>query len=457
MLIRRENNVDVKIERMEVIPAAGYDSYLLNLAGAHEPFFTRNIVVMTDSAGYTGVGEVPGGEVLTKRLESCIPLVEGQPLGRFKQIILECQEHLNNEIVAAGAAAGGAETAHAQIFKKVTNVLTGVVTPLLDLLAKHLEVPVAALLGVGQVREEVPFLGYLFYVADRRKAPDLPYLHDDDDSDDWGRIRREPALTPEAIVRQAEAAQKRFGFHDFKLKGGVFEGPEELKAIRALKERFPDARITIDPNGAWSLADSVEWCRDMVGVLTYCEDPCGAEGRFSGRETMAEFHRLTGLATATNMIDTDWREMKAAIRLDSVTIPLADPHFWTMQGCVRVAQLCHDMDLTWGVHSNNHFDISLAMVAHCAAAAPGFYNACDTHWIWQDGQFLTKNPPKIEGGEIAVPCDVPGLGIEIDRDALEKAHQLYLENDLGTRDDSISMQYLIPGWKFDGKRPCLVR
>ena len=457
MLIRRENNVDVKIERMEVIPAAGYDSYLLNLAGAHEPFFTRNIVVMTDSAGYTGVGEVPGGEVLTKRLESCIPLVEGQPLGRFKQIILECQEHLNNEIAAAGAAAGGAETAHAQIFKKVTNVLTGVETPLLDLLAKHLEVPVAALLGDGQVREEVPFLGYLFYVADRRKAPDLPYLHDDDDSDDWGRIRREPALTPEAIVRQAEAAQKRFGFHDFKLKGGVFEGPEELKAIRALKERFPDARITIDPNGAWSLADSVEWCRDMVGVLTYCEDPCGAEGRFSGRETMAEFHRLTGLATATNMIDTDWREMKAAIRLDSVTIPLADPHFWTMQGCVRVAQLCHDMDLTWGVHSNNHFDISLMMVANAAAAAPGIINACDTHYMWQDGQHLGKTAPVFTDGCLTVPRDGVGLGVEIDRAKLDAAHKLYVDNGCGTRDDACGMQYLIPGWEYDPHRPSMVR
>ena len=447
--------MDVKIERMEVVPVAGYDSPLLNLAGVHEPFFTRNIVVLTDSAGYTGVGEVPGGEVITQRLESLIPLVEGKPLGRFKQTLLEAQEFLSANMAAA-AATGGAQTAHAQIFSKVTNVITGIETPMLDLLAKHLEVPVAALLGDGQVREDVRFLGYLFYVADRNVVGG-PYLHGDDDSDEWGRIRRDPALTPEAIVHQAEAAAERFGFRDFKLKGGVFPAREEIEAIRALKDRFPDARITIDPNGAWSLAESVEVCRDLVGVLTYCEDPCGAEGRFSGRETMAEFHRLTGLPTATNMIDTDWREMKAAIRLDSVTIPLADPHFWTMQGCVRVAQLCHDMDLTWGVHSNNHFDISLAMVAHCAAAAPGFYNACDTHWIWQDGQFLTKNPPKIEGGEIAVPYDVPGLGIEIDREALMKAHQLYLDNDLGTRNDAIAMQYLIPGWKFDGKRPCLVR
>ena len=442
------------IERMEVIPVAGYDSMLLNLAGAHEPFFTRNIVVLTDSDGYTGVGEVPGGEVITKRLESCIPLVEGSKLGKYKQTVLACQEMLENQM--KGATAGGVETAHAQIFKKVTNVLTGVETPLLDLLGKHLEVPVAQLLGDGQVREDVRFLAYLFYIGDRTKT-DLPYLHDDDNSDEWGRIRREAALTPEAIVHQAEAAQERFGFHDFKLKGGVFPGAEELEAVRALKERFPEARITIDPNGAWSLAESVELCRDMTGILTYVEDPCGAEGRFSGREVMAEFHRQTGLATATNMIDTDWREMKAAIRLDSVTIPLADPHFWTMQGCVRVAQLCHDMDLTWGVHSNNHFDISLAMVANAAAAAPGFVNACDTHYIWQDGQHLGKQAPKFHDGCLTVPRDGVGLGIEIDRERLDAAHRLYVENGCGTRDDAAGMQFIIPGWEYDPHRPALVR
>ena len=443
------------ITTMEVIPVAGYDSMLLNLAGAHEPFFTRNIVVMTDSDGLTGVAEVPGGEVITKRLESCIPLVEGRSVSEYKDVVQQCQKMLENQLAAA-ASAGGAETAHAQIFKKVTNVLTGVETPLLDLLGKHLGVPVAALLGDGQVRDRVRFLAYLFYVGDYRKT-DMPYIHDDDDSDAWGRIRREPALDTEAIVRQAEAAQERFGFRDFKLKGGVFEPAKEIEAVKALKQRFPDARITIDPNAAWSLDESVELCRGLEGVLTYVEDPCGAEGRFSSRETMAEFHRLTGLSTATNMCDTDWREMKNAVRLDSVTIPLADPHFWTMTGCVRVAQLCHDFDLTWGVHSNNHFDISLAMVAQAAAAAPGRLNACDTHYMWQDGQFLGTEAPKFEDGCLAVPRDVPGLGVEIDRAKLEAAHKLYVDNNCGTRDDARGMQCYIPGWQYDPNRPAMIR
>jgi len=196
--------------------------------------------------------------------------------------------------------------------------------------------------------------------------------------------------------------------------------------------------------------------RDLHGVLAYAEDPCGAEGVYSGREVMAEFRRATGLRTATNMIATDWRELGHAVQLHSVDIPLADPHFWTMQGSVRVAQLCHEWGLTWGSHSNNHFDISLAMFTHVAAAAPGAITAIDTHWIWQDGERLTRESLKIADGRVEVPKR-PGLGVDIDMERVEAAHRLYQEKALGARDDAVAMQYLVPGWKFDNKRPCLLR
>ena len=334
--------------------------------------------------------------------------------------------------------------------------MTAVEAPLLDLMGKYLNVPVAALLGEGQQREKVKVLGYLFYIADRNKT-DLPYLSGDDNSDEWGRIRRDEAMTPEKIVALAKAAHARYGFEDFKLKGGVLEGKEEIKAIKALHEAFPEARITLDPNGAWSLKEAVSLCKDMHGILAYAEDPCGAEDGFSGREVMSEFRKATGLPTATNMIATDWRQMQHSVALNSVSIPLADPHFWTMEGSVRVGQMCNEFGLTWGSHSNNHFDISLAMFSHVAAAVPGNITAIDTHWIWQDGQDLTKNAHKIVNGEITVPRDVPGLGIEIDMDKIMAAHKLYVEKNLGARDDSIAMQYLIKDWKFDNKKPCLVR
>jgi len=333
--------------------------------------------------------------------------------------------------------------------------VTALEAALIDLLGQFLDVPVAALLGEGQQRRSVAVLGYLFYVGDRRKTT-LPYVGAPDAEDGWLRLRHEEALTPGAIVRLAEAAHARYGFRDFKLKGGVFAGEREMEAVEALASRFPGARVTIDPNGAWSLAEAIRLCRDRRDVLAYVEDPCGAERGYSGREVMAEFRRATGLPTATNMVATDWRGLCHALQSNAVDIPLADPHFWTMRGSVRVAQICDAWGRTWGSHSNNHFDISLAMYTHVAAAAPGRVTAIDTHWIWQEGQRLTKEPLQILDGRLTVP-ERPGLGVEIDLAQLEKAHELYRQHGLGARDDTVAMQCLVPGWTFDGTRPCLVR
>ncbi|MDQ0012505.1 glucarate dehydratase [Variovorax boronicumulans] len=433
---------------MRVVPVAGHDSMLMNLSGAHGPFFTRNLLILTDSAGHTGVGEVPGGEKIRQTLEDARDLIVGQPIGRHNAVL----NSLRSAFAGRDSGGRGQQTFDLRV---TIHAVTAVEAALLDLLGQFLEVPVAALLGEGQQRDAVQMLGYLFYVGDRTKT-DLPYETDPGADNDWFRLRHEEAMTPESIVRLAEATHARYGFTDFKLKGGVLRGEEEVEAIRALHERFPKARVTLDPNGGWLLADAIRLCRDLHGVMAYAEDPCGAEGVFSGREVMAEFRRATGLPTATNMVATDWREMVHSLSLQSVDIPLADPHFWTMQGSVRVAQLCQAWGLTWGSHSNNHFDVSLAMFTHVAAAAPGKVTAIDTHWIWQDGQRLTKSPLQIEEGFVKVPTR-GGLGIELDMDEVEKAHQLYLKHGLGARNDAQAMQYLIPNWTFDNKRPCMVR
>lgn len=436
------------VVRMQVIPVAGHDSMLLNLSGAHGAFFTRNLVVLTDSSGNTGVGEVPGGEKIRSTLESAQNLVVGQPLGNWNKVL----NTLRTQFADRDSAGRGNQTFDLRV---TIHAVTAVESAMLDLLGQFLNVPVAALLGEGQQRDTVAVLGYLFYVGDRLLT-DLPYQSEPDAADDWQRLRHEKAMDAAAVVRLAEAAYARYGFKDFKLKGGVLRGEEEMEAVVALHERFPDARITLDPNGGWLLKDAVRLCRDHHKELAYAEDPCGAEGVFSGREVMAEFRRATGLPTATNMVATDWREMAHTILLQSVDIPLADPHFWTLQGSVRVAQLCQMYGLTWGSHSNNHFDVSLAMFTHVAAAAPGKVTAIDTHWIWQDGQRLTKEPLQIVDGSITVPAK-PGLGIELDMAEVEKAHQLYLTHGLGARDDAAAMQFLVPNWKFNAKLPCLVR
>jgi glucarate dehydratase len=437
-----------RIAGMRVVPVAGHDSMLFNLSGAHGPYFTRNLVLLTDEAGNMGVGEVPGGEKIRQVLEESAALVIGREIASYNDLLNDVRQRFADR----DAQGRGPQTFDLRV---TVHALTAIESALLDLLGQFLGLPVAALLGEGQQRTKVPVLGYLFYVGDSRKT-NLHYRRAGETAEGWFRLRDHEALTPEAIVRLAEAAHAHYGFSDFKLKGGVFSGEDEMKAVEALAERFPQARITLDPNGAWSLQQAIALCKGKQNVLAYAEDPCGAEQGFSGREIMAEFRQATHLPTATNMIATDWRQLRHALQLHAVDIPLADPHFWTMQGSVRVAQVCRDNGLTWGSHSNNHFDISLAMVTHVAAAAPGKITAIDTHWIWQDGQHLTRNPFLIRDGLLTVP-DRAGLGVDLDLDAIERAHELYKAKGLGARDDAAQMQFLIPNWKFDPKRPSMVR
>ncbi|MGY1946020.1 glucarate dehydratase [Nocardia asiatica] len=440
-----------RVTGMRVVPIAGHDSMLLNLSGAHAPYFTRNLVILTDSEGRTGVGEVPGGERIRATLADATELVLGRSVGDYHAVLGD----IRRAFAARDAGGRGSQTFDLRV---TVHAVTAVESALLDLLGQYLEVPVAALLGEGVQRTAVPVLGYLFFVGDRTRT-DLPYrcvADEPDDADSWLRLRHEAALTPDAVVALARAARARYGFRDFKLKGGVLAGRDEAAAVRALAEEFPDARITLDPNGGWLLSEAVELCRELTDVLAYAEDPVGPEGSYSGREVMAEFKRATGLPTATNMIATDWRELGHTVRAGAVDIPLADPHFWTMAGSVRVAQLCDAWGLTWGSHSNNHFDVSLAMFTHVAAAAPGSITAIDTHWIWQDGQRITRDPYRIADGMLTLPSR-PGLGVDLDEECVAAANELYHQAGLGDRDDAATMQYLVPGWRFDSKRPALVR
>jgi glucarate dehydratase len=446
---------------MRVVPVAGHDSMLLNLCGAHAPYFTRNLVLLKDSAGHTGMGEVPGGAGILRALENAVPLVVGTQIGRYNRTLNGIRDAIANKDVS-GQQYQVTSAAEAEVLKqpheinlRLENVVTAVEAALLDLLGQHLGVPVCELLGAGQQRDSVPMLAYLFYIGDRTRT-DLPYLNGDGASG-WYHMRHQQALTASAIADQAEATVAQYGFRDFKLKGGVMRGAEEMEAVTAIKARFPEARVTLDPNGAWSLREAIDLCKGQGHVLAYAEDPCGPENGYSGREIMAEFRRATGIATATNMVATDWRQMAHSHLLGAVDIPLADPHFWTMQGSVRLAQLCHDWGLTWGSHSNNHFDVSLAMFTHAAAAAPGKITAIDTHWIWQEGQErLTIDPPRIVGGEVKVP-QAPGLGVKPDMARIEAAHQLYKKVATTARDDAMAMRYLVPDWTYSPKKPSLGR
>lgn len=439
---------------MQVIPVAGYDSMTMTLSGCHAPLFTRNLVILEDSAGHQGIGEIHGGDYTCECLNMVKPLVEGQPVSHYRQILQKIHKLSN----AKPGDSGDIQTLDISKLKFVVKSEWAIECAMLDLLGQHLGVPMCQLLGEGQQRTEVEMLGYLFYVSDKNKTPaDVQQYLDDSDSDDpWFRIRRQEILTPQQVVEEARALKEKYGFNNFKLKGGVLDGEVEMETCRALKEAFPDARINIDPNGCWSLDEAIRLCKDMHGVLTYVEDPCGPENGYSSREIMREFKNATQFQVATNMIATDWRQFYHTVSLNACDIILADPHFWGFDGAVRMSQLLHSWGLTWGVHSNNHFDITLAAFAQVGAAAVGEPAPLDTHWIWQDGQNLLVDTPKIIGGKLQVP-DAPGLGVHLDMDKVWAANALYNSMPSHDRDDAVAMQYLIPGWKYDHKKPALVR
>ena len=440
------------VTEMQVIPVAGRDSMLMTLSGAHAPFFTRNLVIIKDSAGHTGLGEIHGGDYTCAALKSCIPLVAGQPVGMYRAILDRIHKASTRSSEDDGE---GIQNLDISKLKFVVKAEWAIECALLDLLGQYLDLPMCEMLGDGKQRDQVETLGYLFYVSDKKKA-DLPYLDESGSTDPWFSLRRKEMLTPGQIVEQACVLQEKYGFRNFKLKGGVLDGAQEMEAVKALKRQFPHGRINIDPNGAWSLDEAIRLCRPMESVMTYIEDPCGPEAGYSSREIMAEFKNAVKLPVATNMIATDWRQFYHAAAMKSVDIVLADPHFWGFGGSVRMAQILNDWGLTWGSHSNNHFDITLAAFAHTAAAAPGSPTALDTHWIWQDGQNLLKDTPQIRDGYLEVPKG-PGLGVTIDMDKVLEANKLYQQMENHDRDDAMAMQYLIPGWKFNSKRAALVR
>ena len=377
--------------------------------------------------------------------------MEGEPVGAYRRILGKIHGACGPQ---PGKAGEGIQRLDIAKLKFVVRAEWAVECALLDLLGQYLGLPVCQLLGEGKQRDRVETLGYLFYVSDKAKT-DLPYL-DEENAAGWFAMRRREMLTPGQIVEQAQALQERYGFCSFKLKGGVLSGEAEMETVRALKKRFPECRINIDPNGAWSLEEAIRLCKPMEGVLAYAEDPCGPEAGYSSREIMAEFKNAVKIPVATNMIATNWRQFYHAAALHAVDIVLADPHFWGFDGSVRMAQILDEWGLVWGSHSNNHFDITLAAFAHVAAAVPGRPTALDTHWIWQDGQNLLKNAPQIRDGYLEVPKG-PGLGVEIDMEKVEEANRLYRLLPGHDRDDAAAMQYLIPGWKFDPQMPALVR
>ncbi|MFJ9586145.1 glucarate dehydratase family protein [Streptomyces acidicola] len=409
-----------RIAEVTVTPVAFRDYPLLNTVGVHEPYALRTIVELTTESGVTGIGESYGGTVHLERLRRAAEELVGLDVWSLNDLMARARRALGSD-TAGGDGMSGMVTGSST----VDRVVSPFDVACLDIQGKLVGRPVSDLLG-GAVRPAVPYSAYLFY-----KWAGHPGQGDDD----WGA-----ALDPEGLVEQARRMIDQYGFSSIKLKGGVFPPDEEIAAIRALRAAFPDLPLRLDPNAAWSEETSLRVARELDGTLQYLEDPT------AGIAGMAAVARQTDTPLATNMCVVSFNDLAPAIVQGAVGIVLSDHHFWGgLRRCTQLAAICETFGLGLSMHSNSHLGISLAAMTHLAAATPGLTYACDTHWPWKrpDEDVIAPGVLRFTEGRVEVPT-APGLGVELDRDALARLHRQYLDCGLRDRDDTGYMRRFEP-------------
>ncbi|HEY0937958.1 MAG TPA: glucarate dehydratase family protein [Trebonia sp.] len=409
----------IRIAGVTITPVAFADPPLLNSVGVHEPFALRAIIEVTTDAGLTGLGETYADEQHLAALQATAQAVIGADVHQTTEIYHRVLALAPPDTVIASGLIGDSAAAD--------RVFSPFEVACLDIQGKAAGRPVSDLLG-GAVRDRVPFSAYLFY----KWAG-----HPGGVPDQFGA-----ALDPDGIVAQARWMVDRYGFTALKLKGGVFPPEEEIEAILALREAFPDHPLRLDPNAAWGPGTALNVAKQLDGVLEYLEDPT------PGLEGMTEVSRHGPLMPlATNMCVVSFAHLAPAVRLNAVQVILSDHHYWGgLRRSANLAAICDTFGLGLSMHSNSHLGISLAAMVHLAAATPNLTYACDTHWPWKTEDVVTGTPFTFSGGSLGVPAG-PGLGVELDRDALGRLHEQYLASGLRNRDDTGYMRHVVPDYE----------
>lgn len=427
----------MKITEMHVTPIAISDPPLLNAAGLHAPYALRTIVEIVADNGIYGLGEVPGSAATTAALEAAGEVIVGMDPFQLNAISAAIQQRLGPD-----GAANRDQTPWNP--RRLTHIFSAVEVACFDLMGKAVGRPVCDLLG-GRVRDRVPFSAYLFYKFEG--AGGALGFGTDPNATGWAAARQKAALDPDGIVAQAQAMCDAFGFKSIKLKGGAMPPDEEADAILAMYEAFgPGTPLRLDPNAIWSMETAVRIGKRLEGVLEYYEDPV------RGQEAMAEVGKAVTIPRATNMCTTSFDDIPGSVRLHSEDIILSDHHFWGgLRASIELARICRTFGRGLSMHSNSHAGISLAAMAHLAAATPNLTYACDTHYPWQSEEVIQGGRMQFDDGAIVVSGE-PGLGIELDRQALAQLHEQYKACGLTARNDEVEMQKVQPGWQFMATR-----
>jgi glucarate dehydratase len=414
----------IRIADITVTPVAFADPPLLTAVGVHEPYALRAIIEIATDAGLTGLGETYGDDHHLTALRAAARALKGADVyhtGDIYRQVAAIMAKAQGGTIASGLA--GDSAAADRVFSPFE-------VACLDIQGKAADRPVADLLG-GAVRDEVPFSAYLFYKW---------AAHPGHEPDDWGE-----ALDPDGIVRQARRMVDDYGFTALKLKGGVFPPDQEAEAVRALRDAFPAHPLRLDPNAAWTPATGSTVARELAGVLEYLEDPA------PGIEGMAEVAREAPMPLATNMCVVAFAQLPPAIARNAVQVVLSDHHYWGgLRRSGLLAGICETFGLGLSMHSNSHLGISLAAMIHLAASTPNLSYACDTHWPWKTEDVVKRGPLSFRNGSVRVP-DGPGLGVELDRDALGALHEQYLRCGIRNRDDTGYMRRIDPTYQL--RRP----
>lgn len=427
----------MKITEMHITPIVLGDPPLLNAAGLHAPYCLRTVVELKTDTGLTGLAEVPGRVAVDAALAAVRDTVIGSdPLNWFalrNQLAERCSPETS---VSRGDKPWDGRT-RVQVYSALD-------VACLDIQGRAYGQPVANLLG-GIVRERVPYSAYLFYKYEGAGG-ELAFGIDPK-ATGWDAARQAAALDPEGVVAQAVAMVKEFGFESIKLKGGVFPPAQEVAAMKALHAHFgPKVPLRLDPNALWTVATSIEYGKQMEGILEYLEDPCRTQ------EGMAAVRRALKTPLATNMCTTSFDDLPGSVKHQSEDIILTDHHYWGgLHASMELAAHCRVFGRGVSMHSNNHGGISLAAMTHLGAAMPNLTYALDTHYPWQWEDIIVGGRMKIEGGCVTVP-NGPGLGVDLDHAALARAHAAYKRAGLKERNDEIEMQKKVPGWKFAATR-----